>query len=60
MLRTSTQLANTLAAALALAAGAILYVSDHDNLDRHWRLALVMALSAALIVIWPATRGEPS
>jgi hypothetical protein len=60
MLRTTTQLATSLAAALALAAGAILYVSDHDHLDRHWRLAMVMALSAALILMLPVRRSSPS
>ena len=41
-----------LAAALTLAAGALLYFSDHDNLDRHWRIALVMVLCATLLVVW--------
>lgn len=50
-----TQL-RTLAAALALTAGALLYFSDHDNIDRHWRIALVMVLSATLLVIWPPLR----
>lgn len=50
-----TQL-RTLAAALALTAGALLYFSDHDNLDRHWRIALAMVLSATLLVIWPPVR----
>lgn len=50
-----TQL-HTLAAALALTAGALLYFSDHDNLDRHWRIALAMVLSATLLVIWPPVR----
>ncbi|MDB4961515.1 MAG: hypothetical protein JWP01_1514 [Myxococcales bacterium] len=53
MLRNPTPLAP----ALTLAAGAILYVSDPDNLERHWRRALVMALSAALILMAP---GRPS
>lgn len=48
----------TICAALALVAGALLYFSDHDNLDRHWRIALVMALSATLLVLWPATEGR--
>ncbi len=56
----SLQVATSLGAALALAAGALLYFSDHDNLDRHWRIALVMVLSATLLVLWPATKGEPS
>ena len=49
-----------LGAALALAAGALLYFSDHDNIDRHWRIALVMVLCAALLVIWrrPARTEE--
>lgn len=46
----------TLAAALALAASAVLYFSDHDNIDRHWRIALAMVLSATLLVIWPPVR----
>jgi hypothetical protein len=50
-----TQL-RTLAAALALTAGALLYFSDHDNLDRHWRIAVAMVLSATLLVIWPPVR----
>jgi len=69
MLGTITQLApqrppmpvaTTVAAALALAAGALLYLSDHDNLDRHWRIAVVMVLSATLLVLWPSTKGVPS
>jgi hypothetical protein len=49
-----------LGASLALAAGALLYFSDHDNLDRHWRIALVMVLCATLLVIWrrPARTEE--
>lgn len=45
-------------ACIALIAGALLYFSDHDNLDRHWRIALVMVLSAVLVVMWPALRGK--
>ncbi len=45
-----------LATALALTAGALLYFSDHDNIDRHWRIALAMVLSATLLVIWPPVR----
>ncbi|MBA3452895.1 MAG: hypothetical protein H0T42_07380 [Deltaproteobacteria bacterium] len=48
----------TLVAALALTAGALLYFSDHDNIDRHWRIALVMVLSATLLVIWPPIRPD--
>ncbi len=45
-------------AGLALIAGALLYFSDHDNLDRHWRIALVMVLSALLVLLWPALRTK--
>jgi RsiW-degrading membrane proteinase PrsW (M82 family) len=56
----SMPVATTFAAALALAAGALLYFSDHDNLDRHWRIAVVMVLSAALLVLWPRAHGGAS
>jgi len=52
----STKITATFSAALALTAGALLYFSDHDNLDRHWRIAVVMVLSALLIMMWPALR----
>jgi len=52
----STKITATLSGALALAAGALLYFSDHDNLDRHWRIALVMVLCAVLVMLWPALR----
>lgn len=55
---TSTKITATVRAALALIAGALLYFSDHDNLDRHWRIALVMVLSALLVMMWPALRGK--
>lgn len=59
MAKRSTQ-PMALGAALSLAAGALLYFSDHDNLDRHWRIALVMVLCATLLVIWrrPARTEE--
>ncbi len=54
---TSIKITAAWSAALALIAGALLYFSDHDNLDRHWRIALVMVLSAVLVMMWPALRG---
>ncbi|HVK83640.1 MAG TPA: hypothetical protein VM513_06010 [Kofleriaceae bacterium] len=48
-----------IAMAFTLAAGAFLYFSDHDTLDRHWRLALglcVGALVVALSTLWPSGR----
>lgn len=49
---------------LSFAAGAVLYFSDHDTIDRHWRLALGLSLGAVLAVVspWTATlsMGRPA
>jgi hypothetical protein len=37
--------------ALTLAAGAFLYFSDHDTLDRHWRLALGLCVGALIVAL---------
>jgi hypothetical protein len=55
---TSMKITAACSAALALIAGALLYFSDHDNLDRHWRIAVVMVLSAVLVMMWPALRSR--
>jgi len=39
-----------LTVALSLAAGAVIYLSDQDELPRHWRIAVFMLFAAALVL----------
>lgn len=48
-----SSLRTRLTVALSFAAGAFLYLSDHDTIDRHWRIALGLALGTVLLVLAP-------